>query len=351
MLNNKYFKFTIWFLLVVLIAFVFKELTFMTNFIRIILIVIVLPTIIASLFYYLLRPLVRYLEKKKINKTVSVLSVMFLMIVMIALLITLAGTAIVDEFGSFYETMVEYFQNVPDNTEEILDDYDFLPFSYSDLEGYLLSSFQTVFEIFRENILGWVKNITEFGTILILIPMVIFFLLKDDKLIHKNMIQMVPTKFKEKAKTITSEMDRVLQDYFIGQLLVAGILGILTYIGYLIIGLPNALFLATFSMIFSIIPFLGPLIGVLPAILIAFTSNFMMVVQVIVVMTITQQLEGNIIRPKIMENRLKIHPMVVIFLVILAVTLFGFLGAFFVIPFYAIMRILIKHTIDYSQDN
>jgi predicted PurR-regulated permease PerM len=121
---------------------------------------------------------------------------------------------------------------------------------------------------------------------------------------------------------------------------------VLTYIGYLIIGLPNALFLSIFSMIFSIIPFLGPLVGILPAIFIGWTVDLFMIAKVIIVLAITQQLEGNVVRPKIMGTRLEIHPLAIIFLVIIAVTQFGFMGAFFVIPLYAVARIVIRNILE-----
>jgi predicted PurR-regulated permease PerM len=182
--------------------------------------------------------------------------------------------------------------------------------------------------------------------IVILIPIVVFFWLRDDKLFYEKFMKLVPGRLKEKTKDIFEEIDMVLQNYFVGQLMVAGVLGVLTYIGYLIIGLPNALFLSIFSMIFSIIPFLGPLVGILPAIFIGWTVDLFMIAKVIIVLAITQQLEGNVVRPKIMGTRLEIHPLAIIFLVIIAVTQFGFMGAFFVIPLYAVARIVIRNILE-----
>lgn len=350
MSDNKYFKYTVWILLSVLIIFYFRQLSFIIQFIRIILRVIVLPTIVASLFYYILRPLVRFLVKRKMNKTFSVIGVLFLVLVLMAIISVFAGRAISNEFSRFNETLSTYFQDFPQNAKKLLDQNDFWFISYEDIESNLLDSSGMAIDTIRENISNWITNITDAGTIIILIPIIVFFLLRDDRLLYTHIIKITPTKFENSVADLIKEIDGVLQNYFVGQLIVALFLGILTYIGYLIIGLPNALFLAAFSMIFSIIPFLGPFIGILPAIFIGWTVNPFMVVKVLIVLIITQQLEGNVIRPKIMGNRLEIHPMVIIFIVVIAVTLFGFIGAFFAIPFYAMVRIIVKHSIGMIQE-
>lgn len=348
-MNNKYFRYTAWLLLIVLIIFFVGQMNFIINFIRKIFMIIVLPTLIASLFYYLLRPLVRYLVKKKVNKTIAVLGVLFFVSALLVILSMFAGKVIANEFSDFYKTLLKYFQEAQKSAENIFGQDDFWIFSLEDVENNILDSSQIAFQVIGENMSNWVTNITDFGTVIILIPIIVFFLLKDDELFYNSMIKVVPKKFKNRVVDIIREIDAVLQNYFIGQLIVAGFLGLLTYIGYLIIGLPNALFLSIFSMIFSMIPFLGPVIGILPAIFIGWTVEPIMAVKVLIVLITTQQLEGNVVRPKIMGNRLKIHPLIIIFLVIIAVTFYGFIGAFFVIPLFAVLRIILKHSLQNAR--
>jgi predicted PurR-regulated permease PerM len=340
--NNKYFKYTIWALLVVLIVFYFGQLSFITNFIKRIFTVTVIPILFASFFYYLLRPSVYFLTKIKLNKTIAVLSVLFVVVAFISVLIIFAGSAIIEDFSSYYETIIEYFKRAPEHLKNFLNEYGFQSSFLENLESNLLSASQGIFKTIRQGMSGWLSNITSVGTILILIPILVYFLLKDDELLYKNMIKIIPKKFEDRGKNIMKEMDNLLQTYFLGQIVVAGILGVLTYIGYLVIGIPNALFLATFTMILSIIPLLGPFIGMIPAVFIGWTVGPFMILKVFVVLIVTQQLEGNIVRPKVMGSRLNIHPMVIIFLVIVAVSLYGFIGAFFIIPLYGVLRIIFK---------
>ena len=104
-----------------------------------------------------------------------------------------------------------------------------------------------------------------------------------------------------------AEADHTLAQYITGQLLVALILGILSFIGYLIIGLPNALILTLIIMVTSFIPFIGAIVGALPAVLIGITSSFSLALKTIIVLIVVQQLEGNLITPD-PSSRLQIHP-------------------------------------------
>lgn len=341
--HNKYFKLTVWALLIALLLYLLSQLNFILKPIGTILRIVLLPILIASLFYYLLRPVVRYLVSKKVHKTVASLGVLLVLAGLIVVLVIYAGGTIQAEFSSFYETLLEYVEQAQEKANELMKQDELWIFSLEDIEERLTNSAEMVFGVLGENLFGWIGNITTFTTILILIPIVAFFLLKDEKLFYDKTIALISPQNKVRTTAVLKEMDNALSMYFVGQLIVAFFLGVLTYVGYLIIGLPNALFLATFTMITSIIPFLGPLLGILPAIFIGWTVDLFMVVKVILVLAVTQQLEGNVVRPQIMGNRLEIHPLAIIFLVIIAITLYGFIGAFFAIPFYAILRIIVRN--------
>jgi len=304
-----------------------------------------LPTLFASLFYYLLRPLLRFLVNHNINKGLAIAGIFLIIIALISTSTIFAGRIILSEFSRFYDAVLKHFNQVSETVSNLLDESGFSNFSYKDIENNILGSLDSVFTSIRENMFSWISNITNVGTTMVLIPIITFFLLKDDKLLYNSTIDFVPSKYKVKATNIIKEIDCLLHNYFFGQLIVAGFLGLITYIGYLIIGLPSALLLAVISMVLSIIPFLGPLLGVIPAILLAWTINPLMVLKVILVVIVTQQLEGNLIRPKIIGDELKIHPMMITFLAIIAVALYGFIGAFFVIPVYGVLRIIVKNLI------
>lgn len=207
---------------------------------------------------------------------------------------------------------------------------------------------------FTENLQGYAENVINylFGfigqlisiiTSIILVPLFLFFMLKDgDKLIP------FITRFfsKEKAENIRSllvKVDETLTAFIQGQLIVSFLLGILLFIGYLIIGLKYSLSLTLFAMLMNVIPFIGPFIAVVPALIVGAFQAPMMIVWVSVIMIIAQQIESNFLSPNIMGKALDSHPLTVITVILAAGSIAGFLGILFAVPFYAVLKTIISH--------
>ena len=95
-------------------------------------------------------------------------------------------------------------------------------------------------------------------------------------------------------------------------------------------------------MITNIIPFLGPFLGAAPAVLMALTIDMKMVLKVIILAVIVQQAEGDLITPKIVGDKLKLHPLEVILIILISINLFGILGAFIGVPLYLILNVIVK---------
>src|SRR5690606_31948067 len=113
--------------------------------------------------------------------------------------------------------------------------------------------------------------------------------------------------------------------------------------GFLIIGLDYAFLLGFLAMITSVVPYLGPAIAITPAIIIALVSSPFMVIKLIFVWTVVQLIEGKLITPNIMGTSLKIHPITIIFVLLLSGSLFGVAGVVLGIPGYAILKVLVSY--------
>lgn len=341
--NNRYFKYSVYVLITLSILILLGQLDYILSPLRRLLMILTFPFIGAAFFYYLLRPLVNYLEKKNIPRTLSVVVIYLALGGVLTLTVIFGGGFINEEFSNFYTTFSAQFEAVQSWAEEVIDEGSLWIFSIEDIQAQASSAIELAFGALGENITNWISTIANVSTIIILIPIVGFFLLKDEKLFYQNIVHFIPKRHEKNATELLQKIDRTLSIYITGQIIVAIFLGIITYIGYLIIGLPSALILAVFSLVTSIIPFVGPFVGVLPALFIGLTVDFFMIVKVLIVLTIAQQLEGNFIRPNVMGTRLKIHPLTVIFLIILSIALYGFIGAFLAIPIYAVLRVIAKH--------
>lgn len=301
--------------------------------------VLLMPIIISLFLYYALRPVVRKLESKNKNKSILIILTMLIFISTLVTVIVFGGVAVKNEFtGSFsysMDSVRNYFYRIDNKLGGMLSQFQFT-------QNLLEASREAIVKI-GGSAVGIFSQIGSIGTQVILVPFILFYFLKEDKKFTGWMMQVIPIKYRNQIKDMFTRIDSVLATYISGQLVVAMIIGILMYIGYLIIGMPNAVLMAFFSMITSIIPFIGPFLGIVPALFIALTINGAMIIKIIIVSIIVQQVEGNLITPNIIGSKLNVHPLAVILIVIISVTLFGILGAFVGIPLFIILGIVFRN--------
>jgi predicted PurR-regulated permease PerM len=138
-------------------------------------------------------------------------------------------------------------------------------------------------------------------------------------------------------------MDDTLSAYIQGQAIVSVCVGILSLIAYLIIGVDYALILALIAMLTNLIPFIGPFIGTIPAVFVALFNDPISAVWVVLAIIIIQQIESNLISPNVMGQKLKVHPLTIILLLILAGNLAGVVGLILAIPFYAVTKTVVQN--------
>ena len=358
MFKGKFFKIAYGIILVLIIIFLAGQVPYLMGPLSTVFSIIIVPLLLGGFFYYLLRPIARFFTSQFSSKTVGVIVTCLLVIAFIGVVTFFGGSIVYNQIKelisyfsnnyelSYQETKASFNQMIEASNGRL----DFL--NQFNLQKRITAFFQRVLsKISNYNYIGTFSSLTNLGTIAILIPFVIFYLLKDDKRIHKFLLALC-TRFssweKEDIDELLMKIDKVLSDYIGSQLIVAIILGIIMFIGYLIIGLPNAFALALIAMVTSLIPILGPTIGILPALFIALTIDFLMLIKVLVVLSIAQYLEGNLVRPLVQGGKLDIHPLIILFIVLICVLLFGVLGALFAVPAYAALRVVIRELIDFE---
>lgn len=307
---------------------------------------VLIPAILAIFLYYILRPINRFLKSKNISNglatTITIISILILLIG----ISTYASSTIAKESSSLVTNLTVSIQNLSEKynylypkLNELLKIDDVLKKTAS----FITSSFLDI----SIGVAGVVGSVSNFFAQLILIPIIMFYILKDEYKIYNSFVKILPVKIKSFIIKIAKEIDTVLKQYITAQMMVACIIGILMFIGYLIIRMPNAFVLAFFAFITSFIPFLGPILGIFPALIIALGMGFPMAVKIGILAVIVQQLEGNIITPNITGNQLHMYPLTTIIVITASVYLGGFFAAFVAVPIYNIIKILVKNIYQY----
>jgi predicted PurR-regulated permease PerM len=210
----------------------------------------------------------------------------------------------------------------------------------SNLQEKLASYMQSSLPSVSNSLVQAVSAITNIISVVVVVPFFLFYLLTDDDKFYKKFTDAVPSKYKEEILGILKEADRTLSSYIIGQGIIAVILGVLTYIGYLIIGLNYSFILAFFVMITSFIPMFGSVIGVIPALLVGLATDPFMCIKILIILIIVQQIEGNFISPLIIGKSLDMHPFTIIVLFLAAASQYGVIGMLIAIPTYAVLKVI-----------
>ena len=178
---------------------------------------------------------------------------------------------------------------------------------------------------------------------LIVIPVLIFFLLKDYRLLADNALSLVDERYRRKVRTLLMEVSQAIGGYLQGQILVCLFVGAMVFGGLFLLGIPYPFVLACLAGITEAIPIIGPILAAIPAILLGLTVSPMVAFKTALFYFIVQQVENHIIVPKIMGDSIHLHPVIVITGLLLAGELYGVGGMILALPVIAMVRILIKH--------
>lgn len=180
---------------------------------------------------------------------------------------------------------------------------------------------------------------------LVLVPVVTFYLLRDWDRLIEGIRTMLPRRHEPLVSQLAREIDDVLGAFIRGQLIVMLALGLIYSFGLWAIGLDLAIIIGLSAGLLSIVPYLGTVVGVFAALLAA-TFQFQDVVHLIMVAAVFvagQMLEGMVLTPKLVGDRIGLHPVAVIFAVLAGGQLAGFLGILLALPVAAALNVLVKH--------
>jgi predicted PurR-regulated permease PerM len=300
------------------------------------------PIIISFLFYYLLRPIVHSLERLKIPRPLAICLIYILIAIGLTFFFIYAGPIIADQMTALANTSWQRLERVEARSQSFLSR--FFHFNVDvEIKQRLFYIAQQVTSLLSTNLISILSFATRIATVLAIIPFIVFYLLKDDEEFATNFLHHVPKEFTHEVHKILRDMDETLSSYIHGLLLVSSSVGGLLFIGYLMIGLNNALILSLIAFMVTTIPFLGPFLAIAPALFVGVSHGLWMVIKIVIVFIIVQQLESNVISPQIIGQRLNIHPLTLILLLLAAGSLYGVIGLLLATPLYALLKVLIEN--------
>ncbi|WP_035795388.1 AI-2E family transporter [Clostridium akagii] len=298
---------------------------------------VIIPLFLSILIYYIIRPLNLIFIHKGISYGKSSMLTLLIFIFILSGVGAYFGKYIYEQFYQISSELIEIIndKNKIHETIKWIDNFINLNEMYSLLTGMVKGYMGSLGQITKK-VVGYFMN--TFSAVLLIIIMV-YYLLCDGHKLHDKIL--VVTKDNNKKKLISkllNDSDDILNHYVTGQAKVALSLAMLIFIGYKIIGMPDAILLASITFILAFIPFVGFFIAMIIPVVIAVSMGISMLIKLMVVFIVVQTLKGRVVVPIVMSKSMNIHPLTDIILVILAVAVFGPFAAFAVVPVYAILK-------------
>lgn len=344
-------------LMIGLIILVFNKVSFVFEPLKIIIATVSVPIILATIAYYLLNPIVDILERYKVKRGYAILCLYFLIIGLVTILVVeivpivrVQIMGLVENFPSYSKEAQDLFESWFGNDlfSQIQQNVGFnIPDFTKDISARAATFFNSTFKGIG-NVVG---AVTEFVLAFIIAPFILVYLLKDGKKLPQFILNFLPVKYRPRTHKVMSEMSHQISSYIRGQIIVSFCIGLLLYIGYLIIGLDYSVVLAIIAACTSVVPYLGPTIAIAPAIIVALVTSPFMLAKMIIVWTIVQLIEGKFISPQIMGKTLKIHPITIIFVILVSGKIFGLVGIILAVPGYAMLKVLVMNIFQWFKES
>lgn len=306
---------------------------------------ILLPVIVSVVLSYLLDTPVKYLNRKGLPRTLSVIIVLllFISIVLLSVMILLPliwqqGVSLVRNIPSMLTFLNQFLTTLPQKFPELID----------------VGLFDSLIQSIKDRVVQSGNSLLQFSIVSIfsllsviinavLVPIMMFFLLKDKEKIWNYCSKILP-KNRTIINKVASEMDKQIGNYIVGSVLHIIILFIFSYVAFWFLGLDYALLLAFIVGVSVIIPYVGIIISTIPVILVALfqwglSTEFAILIAVYIVI---QMLDGNVTVPLLYSEKLNLHPIVIIIAVLIFGGLWGFWGIFFAIPLATLVKAIIN---------
>ena len=190
-------------------------------------------------------------------------------------------------------------------------------------------------------LVGWIANF-------LLMLVVTFYLLRDWDILVAKVHALIPRKNEKTIVTLAKESDEVLGAFFRGQMLVMLVLAMVYTIGLMIVGLDTALLIGGLAGLVSFVPYLGFIIGIVVASIAALMQfqEILPLFYVAIVFMIGQMLEGMLLTPLLVGDKIGLHPVAVIFAVLAGGQLFGFVGVLLALPVAAVVAVVLRHMLE-----
>jgi predicted PurR-regulated permease PerM len=292
------------------------------------------PFIFAIILAYIFNPVLVFLQKHGFSRLGALIALYFALAGLVFITATEVIPIIITELNTFADSLPRYTSQIQDTLRAVNRQY-----SRVGIPQSLRQVLDDAIKRGEEELIGLTGRLVD-GFIgvfsyllkLILAPVLAFYILKDLTALKGVVVNGIPYRYRGDILSLLEAIDGAVGGFILGHVLISLLVGVLSAIGLYLLQIDFALILGLVAGITNIIPYFGPIIGAVPALVIALLKSSRHMVYVIILFTVIQQVESNILAPAILGDRVGLHPLAVIFILLVGGELFGLLGLLLAVP-------------------
>jgi len=300
--------------------------------------------LLAAVLAFALSSPVNILAKRITNRVVAILVVYVLFGVVVVGGITLLAGPFVTQASELVAALPQYATELQARAPEVqntLGQYG-IQADLDQIKADVASALQRGGTDLLQNLVGTLAEIGGILLDIVLALVISLYLLVDGPGIGQRMLAAIPSRHRPKALFLQENVSRVLGGYLRGQFTLAALIGLATGIGMALFGLPYAIVLGVLAGLFELVPMFGPILSAVPAVIVALFMPFPTVVWVLLFFLVIQQVENNILVPRISGHAVGLHPLGAMFALLAGFQLAGVLGGLFAVPFAGVVWVLMS---------
>ncbi|RSI45702.1 AI-2E family transporter [Streptococcus cristatus] len=334
-------------LLLTIIFFIWRQMGDMIMPVVSVINTILIPFVMGGFLYYITNPLVTLLEKKlKINRIFGILITLFLLFGLVTIGVIYLLPILINQLSSLINSTQNLYWEIQSFVNQLSKNPLFKSLNIQSTIQQLNLSYVDILQ----NILNSVTNslgsvvsaVINTLMILIMTPIFLVYFLMDGHKLLPMLERTVLKRDKLNISSLLTNLNATVARYISGISIDALLIGTLAYIGYSVIGLKYALVFAIFSALANLIPYVGPSIGLIPMLITYFFTDPNKMLAALIYMLIIQQIDGNILYPRIVGSVMKVHPITIMVLLLLSSNIYGIMGMIVAIPTYSILKEIVK---------
>jgi predicted PurR-regulated permease PerM len=306
---------------------------------------VILLLLLAGLFAIMLMPLVDLLESsRRIPRPVAILVAYLCVFVVLGGIMYVVIPPLLQQANQLVQNLPDIVQNLVGPTSVVNDALQRFGIGAGTISGNVGDQLQNLAKAALSNVATVLRDIGTFAVGVVVVAVIAFYLLNEGHDFRAKLHRVVPEEHRHTVAFLQESIVNAVGGYVRAQLTVAFMVGILAGFAAWAIGVRFPLIIGALAGLFELVPFFGPTLGAVPALTIAiFQGSWLRVALILGAFIVIQQIESNLIGPRIMAHGVGLHPLVVIVVVLVGIQVAGIWGALFAVPATAVLVSVGRH--------